>query len=147
MNTERAARELAKAASVAKCHQLVTPERRIPPNGYKHRRTGSAPSVHYRGYATPSASLPRLLMASAQVAKSVTIVTLPNKATARELSKTEPSGHAGVMKPLPPEVSTMVDTAPPSRQLSKAARVAKGHRLVTSERRVHPNGQKAPPPG
>ena len=62
-----------------------------------------------------SASRARQLVASAQVAKSVTIVTLPNKATAWELSKAEPADRAGVIKPLTPKVSTIVDTESQAR--------------------------------
>jgi hypothetical protein len=45
-----------------------------------------------------SASRARQLVASAQVAKSVTNVTLPNEAAARELNKAEPVDRAGVVQ-------------------------------------------------
>ena len=39
----------------------------------------------------------------------------PNQAAARELGKAELSDRAGVMQPLPPKVSTIVDTEPQAR--------------------------------
>jgi hypothetical protein len=80
-----------------------------------------------------SASRARQLVASAQVAKSVTIVTLPNEAAARELGKAEPGARAGVVQaivdqgktvtakeikqhlPPPPQVGRAVPCAPPTR--------------------------------
>ena len=50
-----------------------------------------------------SASRARQLVASAQVAKSVTIVTLPNEAAARELGKAEPVDRAGVIQSIAAE--------------------------------------------
>ncbi len=50
-----------------------------------------------------SASRARQLVASAQVAKSVTIVTLPNEAAARELGKAEPVDRVGVVQAIAAE--------------------------------------------
>jgi hypothetical protein len=123
VDTEPSSRQLSKTASVAKCHIHVTPL----------KRSGGGPPHN------PTELVCRWTTSGRKVA---TIVATESQA--RELAKAEPPNPAGPMQ-LPPKVFTMVNTERQFREPVMAAPVAKGHHMVTSERRIQPNGQKDPP--